>query len=305
MNLNQVMRPSNNVNTVVIPVAGLGTRLLPATKAVPKEMLPIVNKPIIQIIMEEIEDAGFKNVLFITHSSKNSIENHFDKSFELEATLEKRIKRGLLKEIRSVSRLKVSIQSIRQGETLGLGHAVLCAKPMLENMPFAVVLPDMLIKDDLNKGINNLKKMRDDYSKSGDSSILLSRASKKDISKYGIVKFKNSSKAKGFLHLTGMVEKPVLNKAPSNLFATGRYIFNEKFMNYLEKTPIDKNGEIQLTNAINSFVESKNILKGFLLEGKLFDCGDKLGYAIANLEYAKTDKDISKDFIRYLKKKTK
>ncbi len=305
MNLSQMMRSSNNVNTVVIPVAGLGTRLLPATKAVPKEMLPIVNKPIIQIIMEEIEDAGFKKVLFVTHSSKNSIENHFDKSFELEATLEKRIKRALLKEIRSVSRLKVSIQSIRQGEALGLGHAVLCAKPMIENMPFAVVLPDMLIKEDLKKGINNLRRMREDYSKSGDSSILLSRVNKKDISKYGIVKFKHSSKTKGFLNLTGMVEKPILNKAPSNLFATGRYIFNEKFMSYLEKTPVDKNGEIQLTSAINSFIKNKNNLKGFMLEGKLFDCGDKLGYAIANFEYAKTDKEISKDFIKYLKNNTK
>jgi UTP--glucose-1-phosphate uridylyltransferase len=300
-----MLRSSNNVNTVVIPVAGLGTRLLPATKAVPKEMLPIVNKPIIQIIMEEIEDAGFKKVLFITHSSKNSIENHFDKSFELEATLEKRIERALLKEIRSVSRLKVSIQSIRQGETLGLGHAVLCAKPMIENMPFAVVLPDMLIKEDLKKGINNLRRMREDYSKSGDSSILLSRVSKKDISKYGIVKFKHSSKTKGFLNLTGMVEKPNLNKAPSNLFATGRYIFNEKFMSYLEKTSVDKHGEIQLTRAINSFIKNKNNLKGFMLEGKLFDCGDKLGYAIANFEYAKTDKEISKDFIKYLKNNTK
>jgi UTP--glucose-1-phosphate uridylyltransferase len=305
MNLSQMLRSSNNVNTVVIPVAGLGTRLLPATKAVPKEMLPIVNKPIIQIIMEEIEDAGFKKVLFITHSSKNSIENHFDKSFELEATLEKRIERALLKEIRSVSRLKVSIQSIRQGETLGLGHAVLCAKPMIENMPFAVVLPDMLIKEDLKKGINNLRRMREDYSKSGDSSILLSRVSKKDISKYGIVKFKHSSKTKGFLNLTGMVEKPNLNKAPSNLFATGRYIFNEKFMSYLEKTSVDKHGEIQLTRAINSFIKNKNNLKGFMLEGKLFDCGDKLGYAIANFEYAKTDKEISKDFIKYLKNNTK
>ena len=147
--------------------------------------------------------------------------------------------------------------------------------------------------------------MREDYSKSGDSSILLSRVNKKDISKYGIVKFKHSSKTKGFLNLTGMVEKPILNKAPSNLFATGRYIFNEKFMSYLEKTPVDKNGEIQLTSAINSFIKNKNNLKGFMLKGKLFDCGDKLGYAIANFEYAKTDKEISKDFIKYLKNNTK
>ena len=141
-------------------------------------MLPIVNKPIIQLIMEEIEDAGFKKVIFVTHSSKNSIENHFDKSFELEATLEKRIKEPFWKKFVQYQDLK-SIQSIRQGEALGLGHAVLCAKPMLENMPFAVVLPDMLIKEDHNKGVNNLRRMREDYSKSGQSSILLSRTSKR------------------------------------------------------------------------------------------------------------------------------
>ena len=141
------------INKIVIPVAGLGTRMLPATKAIPKEMLPVVNKPIIQYIVEEAIYAGFKEIILVTHSSKYSIENHFDKSFELEATLEKRVKRGTLKEIQAISKLNISMQSIRQGEAKGLGHAILCAERLIGKEPFAVILPDMLIStDDGNPG---------------------------------------------------------------------------------------------------------------------------------------------------------
>ena len=143
----------------MVPIAGLGTRMLPATKAIPKEMLPIVTKPIIQYIVEEIIDAGFKEIIFITHSSKSSVENHFDQSFELETVLEKRVKRSLLKEIKSISNLKTSIHTIRQGHALGLGHAILCAKPIIQSEPFAVVLPDMLIKNsDKKNDLFELKK---------------------------------------------------------------------------------------------------------------------------------------------------
>ncbi len=141
------------VNKAVIPVAGLGTRLLPATKAIPKEMLPLAGKPIIQHFVEEIKEAGFKEIAFVTHSSKYSIENHFDKSFELEATLDKRIKRSLLKEIKNISKIGISIHSIRQGETRGLGHAILCAKKFVDNDPFAIILPDMLIQSTNRKKI--------------------------------------------------------------------------------------------------------------------------------------------------------
>ena len=150
----------NSIKKIIIPIAGLGTRMLPATKAIPKEMLPVLNKPIIQYIVEEAIYAGFKEIILVTHSSKYSIENHFDKSFELEATLEKRVKRGLLKEIKAISKLNISIQSIRQGEAKGLGHAILCAKTLVGKDPFAVLLPDMLIsKENGNKG-DSLKEMK-------------------------------------------------------------------------------------------------------------------------------------------------
>ena len=145
------------LNKAIIPVAGLGTRMLPATKAIPKEMLPVLNKPIIQYIVEEVIYAGFKEIILVSHSSKYSIENHFDKSFELEATLEKRVKRGMLKEIRAISRLNISMQSIRQGEAKGLGHAILCAKKLIGKEPFAVILPDMLISKNKENGRGLLK----------------------------------------------------------------------------------------------------------------------------------------------------
>ena len=173
---------------VIIPVAGLGTRMLPATKAVPKEMLPIVDKPIIQIIVEEAVNAGFSEIIFVTHSSKNSIEDHFDTSFELEATLEKRVKKSLLKEIREITKLNVFITSVRQGEAKGLGHAVLAAKKIIGNEPFAVMLPDMILDDSSRD--NNFSLMVKDFEKNHNSLILLGEARKKDLNKFGIAKVK-------------------------------------------------------------------------------------------------------------------
>lgn len=175
-----------NLKKVIIPVASLGTRFLPATKALPKEMLPVLNKPIIQYIVEEAIDAGFSEIILITHSSKSSIENHFDRSFELEAVLEKRI-RSLLKEIKAISKLEVSIQSIRQREAKGLGHAILSAKSTSGKEPFGIILPDMLIQDnDSNESV--LKQMKLNFEEKSLASILLGMAKKEDISKYGIAK---------------------------------------------------------------------------------------------------------------------
>ena len=178
----------DNLQKIIIPVAGLGTRMLPATKAIPKEMLPIVNKPIIQYA-EEAVNAGFKEIILITHSSKSSIENHFDTSFELESVLEKRVKRHLLKEIKSISKLNVQIHSIRQGEAKGLGHAVLCAKSIIGKEPFAVSLPDMLIENE-EEG-KNLSLMKKHFDKTKVPSILLAKVAKSDTRKYGIAKLKN------------------------------------------------------------------------------------------------------------------
>ena len=185
------------LNKAIIPVAGLGTRMLPATKAIPKEMLPVLNKPIIQYIVEEVIYAGFEEIILVSHSSKYSIENHFDKSFELEATLEKRIKRGMLKEIRAVSKLNISMQSIRQGEAKGLGHAILCAERLIGKNPFAVVLPDMLISKDNGNAGDSLKEMKRNFEINEISSILLGKAKKPDISKYGIAQIRKNSKLPG------------------------------------------------------------------------------------------------------------
>ncbi len=294
------MKSKNKISKIIIPIAGLGTRMLPATKAVPKEMLPIVGKPIIQYIVEECSEAGFKEIIFITHSSKYSVENHFDKSFELEAALEKRVKRSLLKEIKSISKLDIEINSIRQGEAKGLGHAILCAKSNVGKESFGIILPDMIIQGS-NK-INNLSKMKKKFEEDGISSMLLGKALKKDLNKYGIVKLRKNQKTSCDGLIEKIIEKPSISRAPSNLFAAGRYIFDYKLMSYLSKIKPDKSGEIQLTDAIDLYIKNENKLDGYLLEGVLHDCGDKLGYLKANIEFAKKDPSISKEFIKYLKK---
>ena len=285
---------------IIIPVAGLGTRMLPATKAIPKEMLPIAGKPIIQHVVEEIRDAGFEEIVLVTHSSKSSIEDHFDTSFELEATLDKRIKRALLKEIKNISKLGVSIESIRQGNAKGLGHAVLVAKKIIGKEPFAVLLPDMLLQD--SDPTNNLALMKNNFDINNISSILFSIAPKKDISKYGIGKIKKVKNLEVLGKVESIIEKPSLKKAPSNYYAVGRYIFSSDLMIYLEKVRPDKNNEIQLSDAIDMYIKNQSQVLAFKAEGKVHDCGNRLGYSIANLEYTKTDPEIGDAFKKYLKR---
>ena len=290
---------NNSLKKVVIPIAGLGTRMLPATKAIPKEMLPIVDKPIIQYIVEEAVDAKFKEIIFITHSSKFSVENHFDKSFELEATLEKRVKRSLLKEIKAISKLNVTIQSVRQGEAKGLGHAIMCSKSLVADEPFAVILPDMLISNKVSN--SNLFQMKREFERSGRSSILLGKATKSEVSKYGIAKLNRKKNNYGFQEVISIIEKPSILEAPSSSFAAGRYIFTNKLFDYLSKTKPDKSGEIQLTEAIQAFIRKEDLL-AMQLKGTLFDCGDKLGYLKAIVHYALEEKFIGKEFQKYLRK---
>ena len=288
---------------VIIPVAGLGTRMLPATKVIPKEMLPVLNKPIIQYVVEEVVYAGFKEIILVTHSSKYSIENHFDKSFELEATLEKRVKRGMLKEIREISKLNISLQSVRQGEAKGLGHAVLCAKRLIGKEPFAVILPDMLISKKNGNTGDSLKEMRLNFEKHEISSILLGKVKKADIPKYGIAQIKKNSKLPGLGLVEKIIEKPSIKKAPSNLYAVGRYIFNNDFFKYLSKVKPDKSNEIQLTAAIDDYIKDKNKVNAFSLEGDIFDCGDNAEYILANLEFAMKDPAMRTKINNYLKTK--
>ena len=289
------------IDRVIIPVAGLGTRMLPATKAIPKEMLPVFNKPIIQYIVEEVLYAGFKEIVLVTHSSKYSIENHFDKNFELETILEKRVKRGMLKEIRAISKLNISMQSIIQGEAKGLGHAILCAKRLIGKEPFAVILPDMLISKENGNAGDSLKEMRLNYKKYEISSILLGKAKKADISKYGIAQIKKNSKLPGLGLIERIIEKPSIKKAPSNLYAAGRYIFNNDFFKYLSKVKPDKSNEIQLTDAIGDYIKNRKKVNAFLLKGDIFDCGDNAEYILANLEFAMKDPAMKTKIKNYLK----
>lgn len=295
---------SNSIlKKAIIPVAGLGTRMLPATKAIPKEMLPVLNKPIIQYIIEEARFAGFEEIILITHSSKDSIENHFDKSFELEARLEKRLQRSLLKEIKEISKLRVSIQSVRQEEPKGLGHAILCAKPIIGKDPFGIILPDMLISRPDNKNGTSLKKMKSYFDKNNISCCLLGKAKRKDISKYGIAKISKSNKFSGSTFIKKIVEKPSLSKAPSNFFAAGRYIFKNELMNCLSKVKPNKNGEIELTDAINIYLDSCDEVLGVPLDGLVYDCGDKFEYLLANIDFAQKDKDLKAKLQKHLKRK--
>ena len=291
----------NKLKKIILPVAGLGTRMLPATKAIPKEMLPVLNKPIIQYIVEEVVYAGFKEIILVTHSSKYSIENHFDKSFELEVALEKRVKRGLLKEIKAISKLNISMQSIRQGEAKGLGHAILCAKRLIGKEPFAVILPDMLISKEKGNAGDSLKEMRSYFEKYEISSILLGKAKKADISKYGIAQIKRNSKLSGLGVVEKIIEKPSIKKAPSNLYAAGRYIFNNDFFKYLSKVKPDKSNEIQLTDAIEHYIKDGKKVISFLLEEDIFDCGDIEQYILANLEFAMKDPVMKTKIKNYLK----
>ena len=291
------------VNKVIIPVAGLGTRMLPATKAIPKEMLPVLNKPIIQYIVEEAIYAGFKEIILITHSSKNSIEDHFDTSFELEATLHKRVKRSLLKEIKAISKLNISMESIRQGEAKGLGHAILCAKKIVGKEPFAVMLPDMLISKDIGNAGESLKEMKISYEKNETSSILLGKAKKADIPKYGIAQIKKNSKFPGIGLIEKIIEKPSVKKAPSNLSIVGRYILNSKIFQFLKLGKKGFGDEIQLTDSIDLFIRDNKKVSAFPLDGKIFDCGDNLQLILANLEFAMKDPIMKSKIKNYLQKK--
>jgi UTP--glucose-1-phosphate uridylyltransferase len=292
----------NKLSKVIIPAAGLGTRMLPATKAIPKEMLPILDKPIIQYVVEECITAGFKEIILVTHSSKNSLENHFDTSFELESTLEKRIKKSLLKEIKSISNLKAKIISIRQGEAIGLGHAILQAKDVIGNEPFAVVLPDRVMNpyaSDLKR--ENLSFMRKSFNESGESIILLEKINRKDVSKFGIAKLESNFKgSESAVNLVDIIEKPSINKAPSNYAAVGRYIFNPDIFSYISDKK-DKKKEIELTDGIKEFLKSDNVVKATLLSGECFDCGNKEGYLRSIISFASNHPDLKKSLKKIIK----
>lgn len=293
---------NRQVKKAVIPVAGLGTRMLPATKAIPKEMLPVVDKPLIQYVVKEAIEAGIKEIVLVTHASKNSIENHFDTSFELEATLEKRVKRQLLDEVQAICPKDVTIMHVRQGEAKGLGHAILCAKPLVGDAPFAVILPDVLIDDvAADPKADNLADMVKRYQAEGASQIMVEAVPMEEVSSYGVADVNGVELKEGESSaIKALVEKPAKEEAPSNLAVVGRYVLSDKIWPLLSKTPPGAGDEIQLTDAIDMLLAQEQV-DAYAMKGKSHDCGSKLGYMMANVEYGLRHPQLSEEFKNYLK----
>ncbi len=292
---------TNIVRKAVIPVAGLGTRMLPATKAIPKEMLPVVDKPLIQYVVQECIAAGIKEIVLVTHSSKNSIENHFDISFELESMLEKRVKRQLLDEVQNICPKDVTIMHVRQGQAKGLGHAVFCARPLVGDAPFAVVLPDVLIDSydsDLKK--DNLAHMAALFSSTGISQVMVEPVPMQNVSSYGVADVEGHQLQAGeSVNMTAIVEKPKVEEAPSNLSVVGRYVFTPDIWDALEYTPLGAGDEIQLTDAIAILMKSQPV-NAYHIKGRSHDCGNKLGYMQAFVEFGLRDKNLGPGFQAWL-----
>ena len=265
------------IKKCVFPVAGMGTRFLPATKASPKEMLPIVDKPLIQYAVEEAVEAGCTEMVFITGRNKRSIEDHFDKAYELETELELRQKDKLLAHVRDILPSNITCMYIRQTEALGLGHAVLCAQAAVGNEPFAVILADDLI--DTPKGA--LKQMVDVYNQSGNSILGVETVDPSQTGSYGIVEVE---KLKSYQRIINIVEKPKPEEAPSNLAVVGRYILTPRIFDLLTNLPRGAGGEIQLTDGIARLLDHEFVL-AHAFEGKRYDCGSKLGYLEATVAY--------------------
>ena len=283
------------IKKAVFPVAGMGTRFLPATKANPKEMLPIVDKPLIQYAAEEAIAAGINELIFVTSSSKRAIEDHFDKNYEMETELAKRGKKELLQVLRDIVPEGISCVYVRQAEALGLGHAVLCARPVVGNEPFAVILAD----DMINGGDKScLSQMVDLYEKEQCSVLGAERVAPEETNKYGVVK--ETVLREGLSRVDGIVEKPHPEVAPSNLAVVGRYILTPAIFDHLLKTGRGAGGEIQLTDAIAELLKYEQVL-AYEFKGKRYDCGSKLGYLQATVEYALEHKELGPEFRKYLK----
>ena len=281
---------------VVFPVAGHGSRFLPATKATPKEMLPVVDKPLIQYAVEEAIDAGFTELIFVTGKTKRGIEDHFDVSLDLNGTNITESKKKLFDEMNHIIPDHVSCIYIRQGEPLGLGHAILQAKPIIGDEPFAVVLADDLI--DAEKGV--LKQMVEQYDDLNSSIVSVQKIDKKDSIHYGMI---DTDLSDGNMRkLTGIVEKPSPKDSPSNFGVVGRYIFSNQILSVLQTIGFGTGNEIQLTDAIKKIISTQPVF-AYEFEGTRYDCGDKLSYIKANVEYALKDKKFGNNFLNYLKEK--
>lgn len=281
------------VRKAVFPAAGLGTRFLPVTKAIPKEMLPLVDKPLIQYCVEEAIASGIEDVIIITGRGKTAIEDHFDTSKELEVLLEEKGKKDLLKMVRDISNL-VRFSYTRQKEALGLGHAILCAKDLVGNEPFAVFLGD----DIIDSNVPAMQQMVEIYKKYRHSVLAVQRVPKENISSYGVIK--GESVEDRVFRVSDMVEKPRAEEAPSDLAVIGRYILTPDIFEYLENTKPGKGGEIQLTDALRSMA-LRHPVYALEFEGERYDAGDKLGFLKANVSLALKRDDLRDDFVEFLK----
>ena len=282
------------VTKAVFPVAGLGTRFLPATKASPKEMLPIVDRPLIQYAAEEAVAAGITDLIFITGRGKRAIEDHFDKAYELEAELQAHGKNKLLKEVRNLLPEGVSCTYIRQKEALGLGHAVMCAHHLVGDEPFAVILADDLI----DAATPVMKQMVQVHAKTGGSVIAVQEIPREETASYGIVSAEPVSPR--LSKLSNIVEKPKPDDAPSTLGVVGRYILSPRIFHFLENLRRGAGGEIQLTDAIGRLLRDENVF-AYQFEGRRYDCGSKLGYLQATVNYALKHPEVAEGFRNYLR----
>jgi UTP--glucose-1-phosphate uridylyltransferase len=284
------------IRRAVFPAAGLGTRFLPATKAQPKEMLPLVDKPIIQYAVEEAVASGLENLVIVTGRGKNAIEDHFDVSYELEKILEERGKSGLLSLVRAVSEM-VHIAYIRQKEALGLGHAILITRDLMNDEPFAVLLGDDVIVAE----VPCIRQMMDIYDKYKTSVVALMEVPEEETSRYGIIKGRPLPEGDGRLfEVLDMVEKPPRNEAPSNMAIIGRYILTPQIFQALEETERGSGGELQLTDGLRRLLGRQKIL-AYQFRGKRHDAGDKLGFLQATVEFALRNEELGPAFRSYLK----
>ena len=282
---------TKKVRKAVLPTAGLGTRFLPATKASPKEMLPIVDKPMIQYAVEEAEACGISEFIMVTGKSKRAIEDHFDYAWELEENLKSKGKEKMLDEIRRLNHVQFAY--IRQGLPLGLGHAIHCAKAFVNDEPFAVLLSDDIIDPD-DKLLKNMMKL---YNKYNATILALQRVPRTEIHRYGIIA--GNEVQKNLFRITDMVEKPAASDAPSDLAIIGRYILTPDIFRFIETTTPGKGKEIQLTDALKALLKKKPVY-GFLFEGRRYDAGDKVGYLKATVELALKSPSVKDEFREYL-----
>ena len=281
------------ITKAVFPVAGLGTRFLPATKASPKEMLTIVDKPLIQYAVEEAVSAGIKDLIFITGRGKRAIEDHFDKAYELEAELQAHGKNKLLKEVRGLLPEGITCSYTRQAEALGLGHAVMCARHLVGDEPFAVILADDLI----DAQVPVMKQMVQQHAKTGGSVIAVQTVPREDTGSYGIVSAETQGEK--LCKVTGIVEKPQPEDAPSTLGVVGRYILSPRIFHFLENLRRGAGGEIQLTDAIARLLREESVV-AYEFEGQRYDCGSKIGYLQATVNYALKHPELAADFKAFL-----